>query len=106
MDGRCLSCDLNEQTETLPPPERLYLDDYWRVAHAWSSLPGWLVVVLRRHDESIAELSEAEAMSSDMSYAPRRWRSSRSSTGASTPTSCCSQSKTVINTFTSMWFQG
>jgi hypothetical protein len=39
MDGRCLSCDLNEQTETLPPPERLYLDDYWRVAHAWSSLP-------------------------------------------------------------------
>ncbi len=35
---------------------------WWRVAHAFdSSLPGWLVVLPRRHLESMAELDSAEA---------------------------------------------
>jgi diadenosine tetraphosphate (Ap4A) HIT family hydrolase len=37
-------------------------DDHWRVAHAFdTSLPGWLVLVPRRHVVSIAQLTDAEA---------------------------------------------
>ena len=40
---------LNARGHALPLRERLYVDNYWRIAHAWSSLPGRLVVALRRH---------------------------------------------------------
>jgi diadenosine tetraphosphate (Ap4A) HIT family hydrolase len=44
--------------------ERIYVDEFWRVAHAFdSSLAGWLIVVPRRHVEAIAELTPAEAAS-------------------------------------------
>ncbi len=36
--------------------------DRWRVAHAFdTSLPGWLVVLPRRHVESMAQLTAVEA---------------------------------------------
>ena len=57
----CHTCELNSQTFDLPLRERLYLDDYWRVSHGWSSLPGWLCIVLRRHVEALDELSAEEA---------------------------------------------
>jgi diadenosine tetraphosphate (Ap4A) HIT family hydrolase len=58
----CRICELNEETETLPLREKLYLDRHWRVSHGWSSLPGWLVVAARRHVESLAELTPDEAV--------------------------------------------
>jgi diadenosine tetraphosphate (Ap4A) HIT family hydrolase len=60
-DAVCHTCELNADTAVLPLRERLYLDDYWRVAHGWSSLPGWLVVALRRHVEAVDELTPEEA---------------------------------------------
>jgi diadenosine tetraphosphate (Ap4A) HIT family hydrolase len=56
----CHTCELNAAVETLPPRERLYLDDHWRVAHGWSSLPGWLVVASRRHVLALDELGHDE----------------------------------------------
>ncbi len=52
---------MNDRVDELPLCERLYLDRYWRVAHRWSALPGWLVVGLRRHAEAVEALSIEEA---------------------------------------------
>ncbi len=59
----CYSCRQNEQDPaTLPSRERVYDDELWRVAHSFNSaLPGWMVVVARRHITSLAELTPAEA---------------------------------------------
>jgi len=57
----CHTCELNAKVDDLPLRERVYLDDYWRVAHGWSSLPGWLVVALRRHADALDELTAEEA---------------------------------------------
>ena len=58
----CLSCRNNDQIEALPPRERVAADEYWRVSHAFNSaLPGWLIVVPRRHVKAIADLTDAEA---------------------------------------------
>ncbi|OAA25756.1 HIT family hydrolase, diadenosine tetraphosphate hydrolase [Frankia sp. EI5c] len=58
----CWSCDQNTQWAGLLPRERIHLGDGWRVAHAIRcALPGWLVVVARRHITTVAELSQAEA---------------------------------------------
>ena len=58
----CLVCRNNDQFDELPPRERVAADPYWRVAHAFNStLPGWLVLVPRRHVTSIADLTDAEA---------------------------------------------
>src|SRR4051812_12353714 len=46
----------------LPPREVVAAAEYWRVAHAFdSALPGWLVLVPRRHVTAIADLSDEEA---------------------------------------------
>lgn len=46
----------------LPPGEDVVHTDHWRVAHAFNStLPGWLVVVPRRHITSFAELTTEAA---------------------------------------------
>lgn len=58
----CYSCARNAEFDLLPPRERVSADDLWRVAHALdSALPGWLVLLPRRHVTSIAELTDAEA---------------------------------------------
>ncbi|MFC6022781.1 HIT family protein [Plantactinospora solaniradicis] len=58
----CLACRNNDLSSVLPPRERVAEDPHWRVAHAFdTSLPGWLVLVPRRHVTSIAELTDAEA---------------------------------------------
>ncbi len=59
----CYPCRMNAAGSDLPPREQVYDDSRWRVAHALSSrLPGWLVVLPRRHITSLAELTSEEAV--------------------------------------------
>jgi diadenosine tetraphosphate (Ap4A) HIT family hydrolase len=60
-DGLCVICALNASPD-LPPRERVYVGARWRVAHAFgTSLPGWLVVLPRRHVIALDELTAEEA---------------------------------------------
>ncbi len=61
-NGSCYSCDQSSVLDSLPPRELIGLDEHWRVAHAINSaLPGWLVLLPRRHVTAIADLTDAEA---------------------------------------------
>lgn len=62
MSESCHVCELNASVASLPFRERLYLSDSWRVSHAWSALPGWLVAMPLRHVESLAEVTADEAV--------------------------------------------
>ena len=56
-----MSCAADARAD-LPPRERIYLGRHWRVAHAFgTALPGWLVVLPRRHVLGLDELTTAEA---------------------------------------------
>jgi diadenosine tetraphosphate (Ap4A) HIT family hydrolase len=58
----CYTCAHDVAASAAPPWERIAADGLWRVAHSFNSaLPGWLVLVPRRHVTSIAELTDAEA---------------------------------------------
>ncbi|MGW4941733.1 HIT family protein [Actinoplanes sp. NPDC004185] len=58
----CYACRNNDRFDRLPPRERIAADSYWRVAHDFTSaLPGWLILVPRRHVTAIAALTDAEA---------------------------------------------
>jgi diadenosine tetraphosphate (Ap4A) HIT family hydrolase len=58
----CFSCKGNADVDQLPLRERIAFDESWRVAHAFNSrLPGWLVLIPRRHVTTIADLTDAEA---------------------------------------------
>ena len=58
----CYACEQETNFETLPPRELVGVDDAWRVAHAiGTALPGWLVLLPRRHIVAIAELTGVEA---------------------------------------------
>lgn len=60
-DG-CFSCENDRRLDELPLRERIAVDAHWRVAHATgTALPGWLVLLPRRHVTSLAALSDAEA---------------------------------------------
>ncbi|SEG48365.1 Diadenosine tetraphosphate (Ap4A) hydrolase [Thermomonospora echinospora] len=55
-------CANNARFDRLPPRELIAADPYWRVAHAFGTrLPGWLVLLPRRHVTAVAELTDAEA---------------------------------------------
>ncbi len=61
----CRTCELTRQRDagTAPLWDSIYRTQYWDVAHAFNTaLPGWIVIVARRHIEAIDELSEAEAV--------------------------------------------
>lgn len=59
----CYSCAQEGHLEIASQSERVWLGDHWRVAHAIGcALPGWLVVLPRRHTTTIAEHSHAEAV--------------------------------------------
>ena len=61
-DPECFACRNNAALPDLPAREHVGSDEHWRVAHAvGTSLPGWLVLVPRRHVTTIAELTDAEA---------------------------------------------
>lgn len=60
-DGSCVSCAADAKHD-LPPRERVWLGPRWRVAHAFgTALPGWLVVLPRRHVLALDELTPDEA---------------------------------------------
>ncbi|HKD88254.1 MAG TPA: HIT family protein [Streptosporangiaceae bacterium] len=59
----CYTCvqDAGLRAGASPLRERIAADELWRVAHAFgSAIPGWLVLVPRRHVTSLAELTDAE----------------------------------------------
>jgi diadenosine tetraphosphate (Ap4A) HIT family hydrolase len=63
----CYTCDRETDLVVqvkLPVREDIVHDEHWRLVHATGvSLPGWLVLVPRRHVTAIAELTDAEAAS-------------------------------------------
>ncbi len=62
--GECYACAREAEFERLPRYQRIAVDEHWRVVHAVDcALPGWLVLLPRRHLESMAELTGAEAAS-------------------------------------------
>ncbi|MGW0886377.1 HIT family protein [Streptomyces sp. NPDC002671] len=60
--ANCYTCGQEERFDDLPLRERIVEDQHWRVAHAFdAALPGWLVLVPRRHVTAIHELTDMEA---------------------------------------------
>ncbi|MFJ8752920.1 HIT family protein [Streptomyces sp. NPDC102441] len=58
----CYVCGKEAQFAELPPRECVASDQYWRVAHAFdTAVPGWLVLLPRRHVTAVHDLSDAEA---------------------------------------------
>ncbi|MFD8568853.1 HIT family protein [Streptomyces sp. NPDC057694] len=58
----CYACANEARFDDLPPRERVAHDAHWRVAHSFTSaLPGWLVLLPRRHVTAVHDLSDAEA---------------------------------------------
>lgn len=58
----CYSCETESTLDTAPPREAVHVEERWRVAHAFdSSLPGWLVLLPRRHVTALDELDELES---------------------------------------------
>ncbi|WP_163553689.1 HIT family protein [Candidatus Frankia alpina] len=72
----CYSCAGNAALAGLPPRERVLIGAGWRAAHAIrAALPGWMVLVSRRHVTSPAKLTEAEAEAAELGVLT--WRLSR-----------------------------
>jgi diadenosine tetraphosphate (Ap4A) HIT family hydrolase len=59
--GACYVCTRNADIASLPEWDRTFVTERWRLAHAWSALPGWLVLLPRRHVRALDELTNAEA---------------------------------------------
>jgi diadenosine tetraphosphate (Ap4A) HIT family hydrolase len=58
----CYTCARDAVADQAPSWEHIASDSLWRVAHAFNSaLPGWLVLVPRRHVTAIAGLTDSEA---------------------------------------------
>ncbi|GGK21115.1 hypothetical protein GCM10011583_61320 [Streptomyces camponoticapitis] len=58
----CYACSKEAEFDDLPPRECVAHDQHWRVAHDFNTaLPGWLVLLPRRHVVAVHELSNAEA---------------------------------------------
>jgi diadenosine tetraphosphate (Ap4A) HIT family hydrolase len=58
----CYSCAQEADLDNAAESERVWVGEHWRVASAIGcALPGWLVVLPRRHTRTIAELDAAEA---------------------------------------------
>jgi len=63
-DTLCHTCQLIAARDAgdAPPWDSIHRTPHWDVAHAFNtSLPGWLVLVARRHIEAIDELTDEEA---------------------------------------------
>ncbi|KAB8141038.1 HIT family protein [Chloroflexia bacterium SDU3-3] len=61
----CITCALIEQRDQGERPlwDSIYRTSHWDVAHAYdSALPGWLVLVVRRHITSVAALTRDESV--------------------------------------------
>jgi diadenosine tetraphosphate (Ap4A) HIT family hydrolase len=61
----CKTCELIERRNTGSAPlwDCIHQTPYWDVVHSYNTaLPGWIVLVARRHIEAIDELTEPEAL--------------------------------------------
>lgn len=57
-----MACDNNARVGQLPPRESIEVGQHWRVAHTYNTaLPGWLVVLSRRHVTALHEIDHEEA---------------------------------------------
>ncbi|HEU4556879.1 MAG TPA: HIT domain-containing protein [Longimicrobium sp.] len=57
----CWSCRSNRGEERISPGPPIHVGEFWQVEHAYPTrLPGWLVIVLRRHAEALHELRTEE----------------------------------------------
>lgn len=62
--GACKSCALIARREAgdAPPWDSIWRTAHWDVVHSYNSaLPGWMVLIVRRHIESISDLTPDEA---------------------------------------------
>ncbi|HFQ94059.1 MAG TPA: HIT family protein [Anaerolineae bacterium] len=60
---KCYTCELILQRDKGAAPlwDNIYRTQYWDVVHSYNTgLPGWLVLVSRRHIEAIDEMSDDE----------------------------------------------
>lgn len=60
----CLTCDLVRRRDRgeAPPWDNIVRTAHWDIVHSYNtSLPGWLVLVARRHVVAIDELTDEEA---------------------------------------------
>jgi len=60
----CKTCELIARRDAGLAPlwDSIHRTTYWDVAHSYdTALPGWLVLVARRHITAVDELTEAEA---------------------------------------------
>ena len=65
MMSTCKTCELIARRDagSAPPWDCILRTQYWDVVHSYNTaLPGWLVLVARRHITAIDELTEEEAV--------------------------------------------
>lgn len=61
---RCKTCELINRRNTGEAPlwDSIHRTQFWDIVHSYNTaLPGWLVLVVRRHIEAIDELTDDEA---------------------------------------------
>lgn len=61
----CRTCELTVRRDAGDAPlwDNIYRTAYWDVVHSFNTaLPGWMVLVARRHMAAIDEMTEAEAV--------------------------------------------
>lgn len=62
MAADCYACTTGAGLATAPPREAVHVEERWRLAHAFdSSLPGWLVLLPRRHVTVLDDLDADES---------------------------------------------
>lgn len=58
----CYSCAQEQQLADTPDAERIWVGEHWRVAHCIRcALPGWLVLLPRRHTTAVSQHTAQEA---------------------------------------------
>jgi diadenosine tetraphosphate (Ap4A) HIT family hydrolase len=61
----CYTCELTQKRDegTAPLWDSIYRTPHWDVVHAYNTaLPGWMVLVVRRHITAIDEMTDEEAV--------------------------------------------
>lgn len=61
----CKTCELIDRRNAgaAPPWDCIHQTPYWDVVHSYdTALPGWLVLVVRRHIVAVDDLTDAEAI--------------------------------------------
>jgi diadenosine tetraphosphate (Ap4A) HIT family hydrolase len=61
-EASCDFCAVTAALPSVPARERLYVGPGWRVRAHRSALPGWTLVIPKRHITSLDELSDDEAI--------------------------------------------